>query len=897
MLKLTDIKKRYPVGDGYVDALRGVNISFRESEFVAVLGQSGCGKTTLLNIIGGLDRYTSGDLAINGVSTKLYRDRDWDTYRNHSIGFIFQSYNLIPHQTVLANVELALTISGVSRDERKKRAIEALEKVGLGDQLSKKPNQMSGGQMQRVAIARALVNDPDILLADEPTGALDSVTSVQVMEILREISKDKLIIMVTHNPELAEKYANRIVRLKDGVITDDSNPYNPDAESTADEKNVMEEHIAKERKKGKKTSMSFFTALSLSFKNLMTKKTRTILTAFAGSIGIIGIALILSVSSGFQAYVDTIERNTVSGYPITITETTVDMTSVMAGLMGKTDKTGREPGKVYSNDIMVSMMQNIATGTTSNNLTAFRDYIENGDGKDLKDWASDVKYSYATELNTYIRTEKDGAVSYRRGLSDAADLFREIGMSGYAAMMSSSDVWTELIGDDEYVKTQYDILSGRLPQNKNEIVVITDEDGQISDFVLYCLGIRDVQELKDYLIKASDKIANGEKVESNIKPTSYTYDELMSYDFRILADSDYYKTENGKIVARSSDELYSLLNDGSENGAVGLKIVGVVKSDKIGTVGGIGYKTELMTSMIERANASDVVNAQKNDKGHDLMNGGVPFKVYTTEDDANEVKAELLNNKNFKKQLAYFKIENGEMIPEATPNDILYDIYMRANGVTYVDLANQYLASNTYSGNLKKLGYVDFTTPKSISIYPSDFESKDKITEIINRYNDSVDEKDKITYTDMVAMLMSSVTTIVNAVSYVLIAFVSISLIVSSIMIGIITYISVLERTKEIGILRAIGASKKDISRVFNAETIIVGFTAGLIGIIVSLILIIPINIVLHALTGISELSAVLPPVAAVILVAISVFLTFIAGLIPSGLAAKKDPVIALRTE
>ncbi|MDY3846467.1 MAG: ABC transporter ATP-binding protein/permease [Eubacteriales bacterium] len=896
MLELSEIKKRYPVGDGYVDALKGVNISFRESEFVAILGPSGCGKTTLLNIIGGLDRYTSGDLVINGVSTKLYRDRDWDTYRNHSIGFIFQSYNLIPHQSVLSNVELALTISGVSRDERRKRAIEALQKVGLGDQLSKKPNQMSGGQMQRVAIARALVNDPDILLADEPTGALDSATSIQVMEILREISKDKLIIMVTHNPELAEKYANRIVRLKDGIITDDSNPYDTKKENVADDKNIAEKHIAKELKKGKKTSMSFLTALSLSFKNLMTKKTRTILTAFAGSIGIIGIALILSVSSGFQAYVDTIERNTVSGYPITITETTVDMTSVMTGLMGDNNKSDREPGKIYSNDIMVTMMQNVAMGTTFNNLKAFREYIENGDGGDMKQWASDIKYSYATTLNTYLRYEKDGSVSYRSGLSDIGELFDEIGMSGYSSMMSSSDVWTELIGDNEYIQTQYDILSGRLPENKNEIVVITDEEGQISDFVLYCLGIRDVQELKDFLIEASAKIANGEKVQNNIKPTSYTYEELMSYDFRVLADSDYYKMSDGKIVERSGSEINGLLENTADNGSVALKIVGIVKSDNA-TTGGIGYKTELMTSMIERANGSDVVVAQKNSPDNDLMNGKVPFKVYTDADDAATVKADLLENKDFKKQLAYFRIEHSDDIPQTVPDSMLYEIYLHASGATYVDMANKYLAQNTYSGNLKKLGYVDFSTPKSISIYPSDFESKDKITEIISRYNNSVEEADKITYTDMVAMLMSSVTTIVNAVSYVLVAFVSISLVVSSIMIGIITYISVLERTKEIGILRAIGASKKDISRVFNAETIIVGFTAGLIGIVVSLILIIPINIVLHALTGISELSAVLPPVAAVILVAISVFLTFIAGLIPSGLAAKKDPVIALRAE
>ena len=891
MLELFDIRKRYYTGDTYVDALKGVSINFRESEFVAILGQSGCGKTTLLNIIGGLDRYSAGDLVINGVSTKEYKDRDWDIYRNHSIGFVFQSYNLIPHQSVLSNVELALTISGVGKEERRRRAVQALERVGLGDQIHKKPNQMSGGQMQRVAIARALVNDPDILLADEPTGALDSQTSVQVMEILKEISKDKLIIMVTHNPELATLYANRIVRLRDGIVTDDTNPYTPRDKASAeykDEAAIKELHVKKEKAKGRKTSMSFFTALSLSLKNLLTKKTRTILTSFAGSIGIIGIALILSVSQGFQKYVDGIERDTVSGYPIQIDSTTMDMSAMMSAFAGNDDSVkDRDKDKVYSNEVMVNMMTGMLGGIRNNNLKALRTYFESDDCK-IYDYASDIKYSYGTKLNPYIKTESG---TYKKGLSSMSELFGQIGVS--SPLTYDSNPWIELVGDSDDWKDKYDVLDGRLPENDNETVIIVDKNNGISDFVLYCLGIRDSEELKNYIREAAMKRGTGEEITAKIDSTSYTFDEIKNFEFKVLANSDYYKmSSDGKSIVRINEtEEQNLL---SGDGSVSLKIVGIVSTGDSNTTGGIGYKTSLMTSMIERANNSDVVKAQRDNPTKDLITGS-DFKVYTENDSEEEIKSALLANKEFKKQLALFRINND--IPDEYPDNAVIDLYKTMNGTTYAALANQYLSPNSYDGNLEELGYVDFTSPISIMIYPKDFESKDKITEIIENYNKDADEADKITYTDMVSLLMKSVTTIVNAVSYVLIAFVSISLVVSSIMIGIITYISVLERTKEIGILRAIGASKRDISRVFNAETVIVGFAAGLIGIIVSLILIIPINIVLHALTGVATLSATLPALAAVILVAISAFLTVIAGLIPSSLASKKDPVIALRSE
>ena len=867
MLKLKNITKDYVLGDTTVHALRGISLEFRESEFVSILGQSGCGKTTLLNIIGGLDKYTDGDLVINGKSTKQFQDRDWDTYRNHSIGFVFQSYNLIPHQTVLSNVELALTLSGVSPEERKKRAIAVLEKVGLGDQLYKKPNQMSGGQMQRVAIARALVNDPDILLADEPTGALDSETSVQIMDILKEISKEKLIIMVTHNPEIAENYSTRIIRLLDGKVTDDSNPY-----STEDEKEVVPKPVKKKR------SMSFFTALLLSLNNLMTKKGRTFLTSFAGSIGIIGIALILSVSTGVNAYITSIEESTMSSYPLQIQQSTMDTATLLTSLMNQNQvDDSRDPNKVYSSDIMVAMMNAISSGYTENNLTKFMAHLKDP-ASGFKDLTTDIKYSYRANLNTYSVHTSGGITEYKKNLDSMNELFKEIGLSGMgasSAMMGGAS-FAELVGDYDYIASQYDLVYGKYPENPNQIVIIVDENNQITDYILYTIGIRDLQEVKDYIKAATEAQKNGTENTFKIPSTSYTFEEICGYRFKALLDSDYYKVNyEGKIVERIEAELKTALDNALE-----LEIVGILTpaEDSVSTVsiGCIGYLPSLMPTLIEQVNNSDVVKAQLDNKDTDMFSM-LPFEAtkYTIED------APVLREMAIAAQPA--------MKPMI---DMMSDQQL-------VDTFNSMLqeSSSTYESNLSKLGYVDLEKPNMISIYPKDFEAKEKIVELISQYNDAQEKSDKITYTDTVALLMSSVTTIINAISYVLIAFVAISLVVSSIMIGIITYISVLERTKEIGILRAIGASKKDISRVFNAETLIVGFAAGAIGIISTLLLNIVINIILYSLTGLATLKATLPVVGAIVLVLISMSLTLIAGLIPSRVAAKKDPVIALRTE
>ena len=867
MLKLKNITKDYVLGDTTVHALRGVSLEFRENEFVSILGQSGCGKTTLLNIIGGLDKYTDGDLVINGKSTKQFQDRDWDTYRNHSIGFVFQSYNLIPHQTVLSNVELALTLSGVSPEERKKRAIAVLEKVGLGDQLYKKPNQMSGGQMQRVAIARALVNDPDILLADEPTGALDSETSVQIMDILKEISKEKLIIMVTHNPEIAENYSTRIIRLLDGKVTDDSNPY-----STEDEKEVVPKPVKKKR------SMSFFTALLLSLNNLMTKKGRTFLTSFAGSIGIIGIALILSVSTGVNAYITSIEESTMSSYPLQIQQSTMDTATLLTSLMNQNQvNESRDPNKVYSSDIMVAMMNAISSGYTENNLTKFMAHLKDP-ASGFKDLTTDIKYSYRANLNTYSVHTNGGITEYKKNLDSMNELFEEIGLSGMGAssMMMGGASFAELVGDYDYIASQYDLVYGKYPENPNQIVIIVDENNQITDYILYTIGIRDLQEVKDYIKAATEAQKNGTENTFKIPSTSYTFEEICGYRFKALLDSDYYKVNyEGKIVERTESELKTALDNALE-----LEIVGILTpaEDSVSTVsiGCIGYLSTLMPTLIEQVNNSDVVKAQLDNKDTDMFSM-LPFEAtkYTIED------APVLREMAIAAQPA--------MKPMI---DMMSDQQL-------VDTFNSMLqeSSSTYEGNLSKLGYVDLEKPNMISIYPKDFEAKEKIVELISQYNNAQEKSDKITYTDTVALLMSSVTTIINAISYVLIAFVAISLVVSSIMIGIITYISVLERTKEIGILRAIGASKKDISRVFNAETLIVGFAAGAIGIISTLLLNIIINIILYSLTGLATLKATLPVVGAIVLVLISMGLTLIAGLIPSRVAAKKDPVIALRTE
>ena len=874
MLKLVDIKKTYKVADTETKALKGINIEFRKNEFVSILGPSGCGKTTLLNIIGGLDRYSSGDLQICGRSTKEYKDADWDTYRNHTIGFVFQSYNLIPHQSVLSNVELALTLSGVSRAQRREKAKQALIKVGLGDHLNKKPNQMSGGQMQRVAIARAIVNDPEILLADEPTGALDSETSVQIMDLLKEIANDRLVIMVTHNPQLAEKYSTRIIKLFDGLVVDDSDPY-----TSKDQNNETEKY----GKKQKKPSMSFLTAFSLSFNNLLTKKARTILTSFAGSIGIIGIALILSLSSGVQLYINDVEEKTLSSYPLTLQENTTDVSEMINSLMGE-NKSSKEHNtdKIYSNDIMSDMITMMVNGSTKNDLAAFKKYIE-GDGKAIKDYTSDIKYTYSTKLNIFTT---DG---YK---VNPGQVFEKLGfetdqssnpMSGMYSGMSNTDVWQELLDNEELLKKQYTVLSGRYPKNYNEAVVIVDKNNEISDYTLYTLGLKDADELAEKF-KAAMTADGNIKLEKE-KQTQYSYDDILSLKFKLLLNSDTYsENPDGTWTDMSEDSLY--ISEKLKT-AEDITIVGILKAnDKMNGMpsGTVGYLSTLMTHLIEKNNNSKIVKLQIENKEKDVITG-LPFpedKDYTM-DDINAYISERPAEEQ-----AQFNAYIAQMRSEG-----LDDKKIIAKFKPYIEAA---LSKSTYDGNLKLLGVSDTDKPSGINIYPKDFESKSEITDIIDKYNHTKGEDSQIKYTDYIGLMMSSITTIINAISYILIAFVSISLIVSSIMIGIITYISVLERTKEIGILRAMGASKRDVSRVFNAETIVVGLAAGLLGIGVTLLLLIPINAIIKSITSIGGL-AVLPPIGAVILVLISMFLTFIAGLIPAKIAAKKEPVTSLRTE
>ena len=871
MLKLTNIVKNYVTGPQTVAALKGVSITFRPSEFVAILGHSGCGKTTLLNIIGGLDQYTSGDLIIRGRSTKNFKSKDWDTYRNHSVGFVFQSYNLIPHQTVLANVELALTLSGVKKAERRRRAIEALEKVGLGDQLHKKPNQMSGGQMQRVAIARALVNDPEILLADEPTGALDSETSVQVMELLKEIANDRLVIMVTHNPELAETYATRTIRLLDGNIVGDSDPY--------DDTDV---EIVPSSKRGH-ASMSALTAFSLSLSNLMTKKGRTILTAFAGSIGIIGIALILSLSTGINNYIADVEKDTLSSYPLTLESQTIDMSAMLGAMQPKEDDMVYEEDKIYSSNVMTNMMDMMLSSATTNNLAAFKQFLDNG-GNGIKDLATEIRYLYSTPLNIY-KADLTGGIFQINPNHLFDEMFEGMGMG--SSMMTNLNVWSQLTANTELLDTQYQVLDGRLPRNWNEVVLIVDDNNRITDFTLYSLGLLDVEELRKAF---ADTMAGKEpSIDTTVK--EYSYGDFIGLQFKLLPSSDYYKEENGVWKDMSEDKEFLLTQlQKAEN----VTVVGILRptSDASMTSAGvIGYTGELMTHLIGLVNESAIVTAQKADPNKDIFTG-LPFadpdaeaKVYTMA----EIEGILT------------------MMPEAYKPMLTGQIEKyRAEGKTDEEIAATLSpmldkmmnpsSSATYEGNLTKMGVSDLEKPSSINIYPKDFEAKDAIAQIIDDYNKGKDEDDQIVYTDMVGLMMSSVTTIINAISYILIAFVGISLVVSSIMIGIITNISVLERTKEIGILRAVGASKRDISRVFNAETFIVGLAAGLVGILITELLLIPTNFLVHTVAKL-DATAVLSPVAAVILVLISVGLTLIAGLIPSRNAANKDPVVALRTE
>ena len=867
MLKLKDIKKTYVSGDEKVEALKGINIEFRKSEFVSILGQSGCGKTTLLNIIGGLDRYTSGDLIINGKSTKDFKDRDWDAYRNYSVGFVFQSYNLIGHQTVLSNVELALTISGIPKKERRKRAIEALEEVGLKEQIHKKPNQLSGGQMQRVAIARALVNNPEIILADEPTGALDTKTSVQVMEILKKISKNKLIIMVTHNPELAEKYSSRIIKILDGKITDDSNPI----ENQKEDKN---QDTSKKR-----TSMKFLTALRLSLNNLMTKKGRTILTSFAGSIGIIGIALILAISTGVQNYINKVEEDTLSSYPITIEESTVDMSSLLQSMIGDETQTNasNEEEKAYSADIMNDVITTLSNKKQSNNLKELKKYLDEGNNEIVKN-SNSIKYGYDLNINLYREDDENKIVRVNPstvmdafGMGDMIEAQNNSAMSSVfgSSMMTNTDVCFEMLDNTQLLESQYDLVKGSWPKQYNEVVLVLKEDGSIDDYTLYSLGLKNQSELKEKW-KA---VENGEKLDETQESTSYSYDELLNLKFKLLLNSDFYQKQNGLWINKEDDENY--LKE-KINNAETIKVVGILKQNeqsvsKTAVTSGIGYTKQLKEYVAQKSNDAQIVKEQKDNKNINIFSG----LEFPTENDTT-----TMENLTAEQKMAMSNLSS-EAIAKMME--------------TYSENKNA-----SYEKNLQKLGAVDIDKPTSINIYPKDFTAKDKISNAIEEYNqkqkDEGKEENTISYTDIVGTMMKSVSQIINTISYVLIAFVAISLIVSSIMIGIITYISVLERTKEIGILRAIGASKKDISRVFNAETLIIGLISGVLGIGITVLLTIPINSMIYTVTGVKVVTTV-PLVAGILLVIISMLLTITAGLIPAKFASKKDPVIALRSE
>ena len=873
MLQLNNITKDYISGDTVVNALKGISLSFREHEFVSILGQSGCGKTTMLNIIGGLDRYTDGDLIIGGRSTKEFKDKDWDSYRNHKIGFIFQSYNLIPHQTVLSNVELALTLSGVSKTERRKRAVEALEMVGLGDQINKKPNQMSGGQMQRVAIARALVNDPDIILADEPTGALDSETSVQVMDILKKISDNKLIIMVTHNAELAEQYSSRIIRLLDGKVTDDTAPYEIPAGKEISP-------VAGALDKKEKVSMSFFTALSLSFKNLLTKKGRTFLTSFAGSIGIIGIALILSLSSGFQEYINRVQEDTVSTYPITIENESVDYSSMLNSMMGETGTVkDKEEGRIYAAPVMSQFVNTMSAEVKKNNLSELKKYLESPDCN-IGDYVLDVQYQYDIPLNVYAKDYSGGInkVNPSTLYQDIWGVSDETMSSSLVSSFSNTDMWSQMIDNQDLLNSQYDLVAGSWPDNYNEVVVVADKNHQITDVSLYALGIRNSSELKNIMINLNKQLDD--------KVSSYSYEDLLNLRFKVVLPSAYYRYDEAtgayKNMSNSEDYVKQLIDNGIE-----VKVSGIIvaKDDAVATsiTGVVGYTKNLVDYIVSENNKSDIVKAQLDNPDIDVLTG-LPFSTVDIDLTMDDINAYISTLPKEQQKIISAYIAN-------LSDDVIIEMFKSQI---------QQSSSNTYKSNIEALGYVTTDNPSKINIYAKDFESKDAISDIISAYNDKVKSEGndslEISYTDYIGLMMSSVSKVVDAISYVLIAFVSISLVVSSIMIGIITYISVLERTKEIGILRSIGASKHDISRVFNAETMIVGLVAGIIGIGFTLLLNIPINIIIKKFSGISGV-AVLPLEGALILIAISVFLTLIAGLIPARVVSKKDPVIALRAE
>ncbi len=912
MLTLKNITKDYPVGEETVHALKGVSLSFRESEFVAILGQSGCGKTTLLNIIGGLDRYTDGDLVINGRSTKEYSQKDWDTYRNHSIGFVFQSYNLIPHQTVLRNVELALTLSGVSKSERRKRAVEVLEKVGLGDQLNKKPNQMSGGQMQRVAIARAMVNNPDILLADEPTGALDTQTSIQIMDLLKEIAKTKLVIMVTHNPELAEEYATRTVRLLDGKITADSEPYDE----------TDEEYTGK---KISHTSMSFLTALSLSLNNLMTKKTRTLLTAFAGSIGIIGIALILSLSNGVHEYIKRVQEETLSTYPLSIQSQTADSASMLSAIFGvrSEEREVHNDGRIYSSDVMGEILNAMRSEIKLNDLESFKKFLDSN--AEVQDLVTDIKYTYTVEPNVYMADTANGihqmnpstimtSMWSAMGISDSS--VSEMGsMASIYGGGNSMSVWTEMIDNQTLLQSQYQMVAGRWPSEFNEVLLIVNERNELSDFALYSLGLKDPSEIESLL----RKLMMGEPVKS--EKVSFSYEDLLNLRFRLVIPGDYYEynptTKGYDNKSTDVDYMKALLSDNARSTEI--KIVGIIKPDEQAVAtslnGAIAYTKGLTEFIVNESGKREVVKKQLENPEFDVISG-VPFEApkeptieeirqgimleYEAMSEEERAQMEgmfvsmIMSDDSGQFADLQMLIASGQQdisvadVVAGLPDEMIKQMYKASH--------NNQITRNTYELNLRLFGYSKIEVPNMISIYPKDFESKDRLTAIINEYNKSQPEEKRIEYTDFIELLMSSVSTIINAITYILIAFVAISLVVSSIMIGIITYISVLERTKEIGILRSIGASKRDISRVFNAETMIIGFVSGAIGILITALMNIPINIIIRHYTDISGLSK-LPILGAVVLITISILLTLIAGLIPSSIAAKKDPVTALRSE
>ena len=891
MLELKGITKDYPAGDTVVHALKGISVTFRDQEFVSILGQSGCGKTTLLNIIGGLDQYTRGDLIINGRSTKSYRDRDWDTYRNHSVGFVFQSYNLIPHQSVIANVEMALLLSGAPKAERRERAERALKQVGLADHMHKRPNQLSGGQMQRVAIARAIVNDPEIILADEPTGALDTETSVEVMEILKELSRDRLVIMVTHNPQLAEEYSDRIVRIQDGLLTSDSHPVDPAREHLTEEQ--IQAHAVADARKGKR-GMSYLSAIALSFNNLMTKKGRTFLTAFAGSIGIIGIALILSLSDGAQNYIADTEESTMGSYPLTIQQTSMDMASMMTSMMGMSEDATREntSGEVESKDLVNDMVSSVANGATENDMVAVKAWLDGNPG-DIDDYVTDIQYTYDTPLNIYKSDTSDGVVQVNPatvmdslGFSMSGSTQTEMMSSMSGGSGSAYDVWTPLLSNKETWKRDYDVVAGRMPEDWNEVVVYVDRNDRISDYTLYALGLLDQDELRDMM---SDVLA-GDKVESR-EMTSYTYDDLLNLTFKVLPESSKYAEQDDGTWADMSDDAAYMEDE--VDAAETVRVVGIVRPTEDNSSGSnwgaVLYTPELMEHMVEAVDESPVVAAQEDSPSTDIFTG-TPF---SDDVDVN------LSMEDIDRMIAQMPAGQGEQLQA-------YVDQMRDEGMSDEAIASAFSRqmseqndNATYDGNLDILGVADLDDPASISIYPIDFEAKEHIDNLIDDYNEQIrtdGEGTEIQYTDIVGTMMSSVTDIVNAITYILIAFVAISLVVSSIMIGIITYISVLERTKEIGILRSIGASKRDVSRIFTAETFIIGFVSGVLGIVVTVLLDIPVNMIIEQVAGVANLAAV-PVAAGVGLVLISVVLSLVAGVAPSRMAAKKDPVTALRTE